>query len=281
IKALETNLGCQLVDRLGKKIVLTPSGEILRSHAKTILAQMQEAHQNLVNFNQPGHGRLRIGASVAICQHILPHVLRELKESFPDYEISVTSGDAQNLIDLLNESEIDLAVTLALPNSPGNRFGFHQLFTDRLAYLMSPMHPLARKKRIAPAELADHQLIFYQRDSETYRLTESFFQHHNVSLKASMELASMAAIKEMAKIGMGIGIVAPWIALDEIELGSLVVKHTGDASMQRTWGIYLDDSRASNLPQDVFVGICRTVCDTTLLREKSLTSSKSIQSLAG
>src|SRR3954463_2605147 len=79
MKALERDIGCRLLDRLGKKVVLTQAGEQLLQHGKRILQEMENALESLTHLGKWGRGRLRIGASTTACQHLIPPVLREFK----------------------------------------------------------------------------------------------------------------------------------------------------------------------------------------------------------
>src|SRR5580698_3980056 len=97
MKALETEIGCRLLDRLGKKIVLTQAGEQLLHHSQKILQEMKTARETLEHLGKRGGGRLRIGASATACQNIIPPVLREFKESFPEHAITIEPGDTPEL----------------------------------------------------------------------------------------------------------------------------------------------------------------------------------------
>jgi DNA-binding transcriptional LysR family regulator len=79
IKALEQDVGCRLLDRLGKRVVLTQAGEQLLHHATKILSEMESARESLGHLGKWGRGRLRLGASTTACQHLIPPVLREFK----------------------------------------------------------------------------------------------------------------------------------------------------------------------------------------------------------
>src|SRR3954471_19496400 len=72
MKALEQDVGCRLLDRVGKKVCLTQAGEQLLQHAEKILDEMKVARSSLLELGKWGRGRLRIGASTTACQHILP-----------------------------------------------------------------------------------------------------------------------------------------------------------------------------------------------------------------
>src|SRR6185503_13406746 len=100
MKALEQEVGCRLLDRMGKKVLLTQAGETLLHHAEKILLEMGTARAALAQLGKWGKGRLRIGASTTACQYILPAVLREFKESFPHCHITVEPGDTLKALQL-------------------------------------------------------------------------------------------------------------------------------------------------------------------------------------
>ena len=81
MKALEGDVGCRLLDRLGKKVLLTQAGEQLLQHAQKILQEMESAREMLGRLGKWGRGRLRLGASTTACQHLIPTVLRESRSS--------------------------------------------------------------------------------------------------------------------------------------------------------------------------------------------------------
>src|SRR5438874_291067 len=128
IKALERDVGCRLFDKLGKKVVLTQAGEQLMQHATRILQEMENAREALARLGKWGQGRLRLGASTTACQHVLPAVLREFKESFPEHNITIEPGDTPALVASLLRQRIDLALALEAENE--SQLEFHPLFTD-------------------------------------------------------------------------------------------------------------------------------------------------------
>src|SRR5215831_651197 len=126
VKALERDVACRLFDRLGKKVVLTQAGEQLLHHANKILQEMENAREALAHLGKWGRGRIRLGASTTACQHILPTVLREFKESFPEHNITIEPGDSPGLVASLLRRRIDLALALEGDNEP--QLEFHPLF---------------------------------------------------------------------------------------------------------------------------------------------------------
>ena len=92
IKALEDDLGTRLVDRVGRRVLLTQAGEQFLRHTEKILREMETARAGLDTLSKWGHGRLRVGASTTACQHILPTVLREFRQSYPKCVIRIEPG---------------------------------------------------------------------------------------------------------------------------------------------------------------------------------------------
>ena len=69
----------------------------------------------------------------------------------------------------------------------------------------------------------------------------------------------MEAIKELAKVGVGVGILAPWVARQEIEDGQLVARGIPGEPLERQWGVYVTSSRQLSLAEETFLGICEIV----------------------
>jgi DNA-binding transcriptional LysR family regulator len=146
IKALEEEMRCRLLDRMGKRVTLTEAGEQFLVHTKKILEEMKVARERLARLGRWGHGRRRIAASPTACQYILPTVLREFKESFPHCTIHIEPGDAIQAMESLRAHRVDLAVSMEPKREP--HFEFRELFTDELQFLVSPLHPWVGAGRI-------------------------------------------------------------------------------------------------------------------------------------
>ncbi|HXT10340.1 MAG TPA: LysR family transcriptional regulator [Candidatus Angelobacter sp.] len=258
MKALESDVGCRLFDKLGKKIVLTQAGEQLLQHATKILQEMENAREALAHLGKWGRGRLRLGASTTACQYILPTVLREFKESFPDHNITIDPGDSPAMVASLLRQRIDLALALEVENEP--QLEFHPLFNDELQFIMAPMHPWAQARRVERVEIPRQNYILYNKASITFRLIDGYFRHEDVVLNTVIELGSMEAIKELVKLGLGVSIVSPWIAREEIEEGSVVALPLGRRRLRRRWGILHWRGKRLNLAEETFMGLCEAAC---------------------
>lgn len=258
MKALERDVGCRLLDRLGKKVVLTQAGEQMLHHSTKILHEMEAARESLGHLGKWGRGRLRLGASTTSCQHIIPPVLREFKESFPEHAITIEPGDTPELVALLLRHRIDLALTLDAEKEP--QLDFHPLFTDELQLIVGALHPWAQAGRVVRDEVPRQNYILYNKHSLTFRLIEDYFRREQMVLNTVIEMGTMEATKELVKLGVGVSILAPWIARKEIEEGSLVALPLGRRKLQRRWGILHWRGKRLNLAEETFIGLCESIC---------------------
>jgi DNA-binding transcriptional LysR family regulator len=259
MKALELEVGCRLLDRVGKRVLLTQAGEQFLRNTEKILREMEQARSGLDALTNWGHGRLRVGASTSACQYILPTVLREFKQSFPKCVIRIEPGDHARQLDLLQANQIDLAIMLEPTGQP--EFTFVPLFEDELRFLVAPLHPWGRAGRVVREEISAETLVLYNKTSYTFRLVGEYFREEKITLSNFIELGSMEAIKELVKIGLGAGVLAPWIAREELRSGALVSFPLGKRKLKRNWGVVHLRGRRLPLAEETFVGLCRTVTE--------------------
>jgi LysR family transcriptional regulator, low CO2-responsive transcriptional regulator len=256
MKALEADVGCRLLDRVGKKVMLTQAGEQLLKHAEVILREMQTAREGLEHLGKWGRGRLRVGATSSICAALLPGVLREFKESFPQCLIQIEPGDSLELILALERQRIDLAVTLL--TSDDGRLDSVPLFTDELVFIASPLHPWALAGEVSRSEISRQSVIVYRKTSQTFRLLDGYFRKEEVVLNTVIELGSMEAIKELVKLNLGISVMSPWLVEKELRDGSLVALPFGRRKLKRNWVIQYWRGRRLTLAEETFIGLCQT-----------------------
>lgn len=257
IRALETQLDSKLVERAGKRVALSQNGTILLRRFRAAVAQLEKAREDLALLKRWGQGRLRVGATHTLCTYLLPTVMQEFRQLYPRCEIHIESGDTSELIELLDQSEIDLVFGMGGREPAWTRFD--GIFEDELVFIVSPDHPWAKQGNLDMEEVEKESFLVYARASETYRFLKSTFEEAGFRLRPSLSLGDMGAIKEMAKVGVGVGIVAPWVVQNEIKEGSLVAIPLGIGRRRRSWGLLCHESRQLRMVEEDFLRICRKV----------------------
>jgi len=260
VKNLESDLRCQLVTRTGRKINITEDGEDLYKDAQSILNQMQGARARIQDRANWGRGRLRIGASTTACQYILPIVLREFNECFPDCILTITPADTPKLLEMTRCHEIDLAIIV--DPADVNDVAIKPLFMDELILVTSPIHEFAHNGTVKMSKIAQERLVLYNRSSQTFEKVHEFFRLNKQGLHNFIELGSMEAIKELVKINYGVSFLASWIVEHEINIGSLVHIPTGKRKITRQWAVSHARDKKLSITEETFLGICESVGST-------------------
>lgn len=263
IAGLERELDVPLLRREGKRVSLTESGRVMLEHSRRIFAALDDATAAVQRAARPDRGFLRIGASPAACQYLLPESLREFRESYPDFQLAIAVGDSPVISRQLLDGTIDLGLIIRTEHN--KQLAFHELFTDDLGLLVSPFHPFAKQKRVERQQLADQHFVLYTRTSATFRMIDRHLLRLQAPLGSFIELGSMEAIKELVKLGLGITIGAPWIAAPEIAQGALIWRKLPGPPLRRHWTIACRAGRRLSIAEQTFVGLCRTTAQNLTL----------------
>lgn len=268
LAALEAELQTRLFERTGRQARLTQTGQLLLKRVHVILAEMAAARAEIVEITAWGRGRLRLGASATSCQYLVPTILRELRECFPQAELVIEPGDSPHCLEMLQANTIDLALMVAPPTQ--EPLEQQALFQDELRFLVSSQHRWALQKRVPLAELHTERYIAYSQTSYTFRLIQEHLRREKVELSNVITLGNMEAIKELAKINLGVGILPPWVARRELDEGSLVALNRIGKPLQRDWIIAWLRGRKLTLIEETFLGLCRSMAENLQLREPSI-----------
>ena len=259
IAKLESELGCQLLERQGRSVTLTTAGRTLIGHSRRVFQTIEEAATATKQAAHPLRGRLRIGASNTACQYIIPEALREFRESFPEYSLSIIPGDSPVTMGHLLAGDVDLA--LMIQTERQKKVIFHPLFTDELRLMVSSLHPWAKTGKVDRRQLTDQPMVLYSRQSATSRVVEQYFIKLKSPLRDWIELGDIGAIKELVKLGLGVSVTAEWVARPEVNAGSLVLLPLPGGKLQRKWCIATLRGKELSLAERTFVGLCQAVVE--------------------
>ena len=205
ISKLERDLGYPLFERLGRKIVLTDTGEILYEHASQILAHVEEAEVQIHDAAEMGKGKVSIGAIPTIAPFLLPKILNQFTSDFPEAILDVHELVTEESIRKCLESEIDI-ILLALPfDESGLRFEY--LFEEELHVVIAKNHPLAKKKKLTVKEIQTEQFVLL---NEAHCLSDnvlSFCNQRSFLPTVNCRGSQLQTIQELVSIGKGISLI--------------------------------------------------------------------------
>lgn len=231
IQALEEALGMRLFDRVGRSILLTEAGNILRDHAHIVFQTLEEARETITQLRGLQRGHLRISAASTIGTYMLPQPLGELKAQFPGIEISLAITNKAQVVQQVLNHEVELGF-VGPPVEPAE-LEREEYLLDELVLILAPTHRLAREESVGVAELAEEVFILREQGSGTREIMEEELGRVRVSLKKAMELGSTEAIKQAVAANLGVSIVSKFAISLEILQGRLAVARLPDLNLSR------------------------------------------------
>ena len=121
IKAMEDELGKQLIirgARGSRKLILTDEGQILKRRAEEILSLMRRTEDEISGSDETVAGTVFIGAGETASLRLFARVAKDLQKTHPDISYSITSGNAEHIMDHLEKGLIDFGLVFTDVEDP-------------------------------------------------------------------------------------------------------------------------------------------------------------------
>src|SRR5215813_6922419 len=182
IRALEDELGVQLLDRLGRGATPTRAGELMLGYARRMLALSREARQALDQFQGRLSGQLVVGGSTIPGEYLLPSLLGQFKAKYPDISISLLIGDSRQVSAWVDDGRAEVGVVGARPSL--RTLLSRELMPDELVVVLPAEHPWAGRKSVTLADLQREPLIVREQGSGSREALERALGEANVDLTA-------------------------------------------------------------------------------------------------
>jgi DNA-binding transcriptional LysR family regulator len=235
VRTLENELGCRLLNRVGKRVALTAAGETLLFHAQSGLRSFAQARQTIEEFKQWGRQRLKVGAGDSLSQRLLPSVLARLREEHPSLLVTAKAVRPLEVATCLETGELELVVG-SLP-SRASQLDFTPLFDAPLQIVVSSKHRWAARQSAPSKELAKEPCLLPNKSHPTRHLIERYFADDDIVLNGIAEIDSLEVIKEMLRHGFGMSILPDWVVKDELKAGTLAGFSPGRRRLRQSWGL--------------------------------------------
>jgi DNA-binding transcriptional LysR family regulator len=205
VKALEEELGCRLLERIGKrKLRLTPAGERFFRFTQSVLASYEGLREELQELQGTPTGELRLAAPFTTLYHLFPKVLREYPPRFPQVRLSILDRSQREVIDLVRHGDIDFGLTL---ESAAPRDLATKRWQEVEMVLMTPRdHPLTRLPSVTVEEIARYPLILPPKGlrSPGRQTMEGLFQKQGLDYQVVMESSNVELSSLYVELGLGI-----------------------------------------------------------------------------
>lgn len=193
IVKLEEQLGIQLFERKGKKLILTRMGQISYEYALEMRELQNKFQQRLSDYKTPQKGSITIGASLTTLQSTLPDLITLFTRGGAKTDIKTVTGKTHEIVALVKEKKVDIGLVASKIDHAD--LTCVPLFDDHLSLVLpSTHHPLLKKAKITMDDLDMLPMILFSQGAWYRILTDDLFQRFGVSPEINMEIDSFEAI---------------------------------------------------------------------------------------
>jgi len=263
VRQLEEYFNTRLFDRTHNKISLTAAGERVYAYAEKIFELYGELENSVRELTGEISGVLILGASTTIAEYMLPALLGDFKEKYPDVSIRLKVSNTDGIVNMVENNVIDLGVVEA-PVSNKN-LAVERCRTDRLVAITPPGHELAKQGKTIPVQsIVEYPFISREEGSGTRDVIADYLKEAGVEptrMNTIMELGSLEALKGAVEAGIGVSIVSRATLIKEIKLGSLEVLDL-DPPLERPFSFVHQKHKFRQRAMDELLEFARNYCET-------------------
>jgi DNA-binding transcriptional LysR family regulator len=249
VKALEEELGVQLLSRNRHGTVLTEAGQAFRVDAAVALEKLEFARRKAQWASAGKLGHIRLGFISTAGFEIVPNLMRRFRKSYPDVEFSIRNILTEAQLEMIDDGLLDVGF-LRLPIENRKKIEVTTVHREPFVAVLPSGHPLSAKKEIRLRELKGNPFVMYAREHAPgfHDLLAGILNSAGVVPKVVQTVGEMPTLMSLVDAGVGVSIVPHSVArrfvsrvvvcsitdrLPESEIGLAFARHNTAAVVRR------------------------------------------------
>jgi DNA-binding transcriptional LysR family regulator len=257
IRSLEKRLGTKLLDRSGRRVEPTESGQRLYRAAQRMLAVEGQLLDELAGEDGALRGELTLGASTGPGGTVVPVLLGEFQSEHPELTVALSISDTNRVIEQVAERELELGIVGASPRHRG--VVFEPFFRDEVILVVPPDHRFAGKE-VTLDQLREEPLILMQEGAGVRQVIEDELRRGPVRLRdldVRLELGLQESVKSAAAAGFGATFISRSGVEAELAAGTLATARVKGLEPAREISLVGPAGRSPSRAAEAFVEFAR------------------------
>ena len=218
VQRLEAELGDRLIDRSATPPILTDAGRIVADYARRFENLESELQNALTELRDNSAGRLVIGANESTSLYLLQHI-EQYRHTYPKVKVQIRRSLSSKIPSQLIDGDLELGVISYDPED--ERLISKVIFTDHLAFVVSPTHRFSNRETVSITELGMETFIAHNVFSQYRDAVIRAFQRHKVSLNMDVEMPTVETIRMMVQRNEGVAFLPKMCVEQDLSKGAL------------------------------------------------------------
>jgi DNA-binding transcriptional LysR family regulator len=214
IQKLESDLQEKLIDRSGKDLLLTDAGRIVHDYARRFQNLEADLENALAELRDNSAGRLVVGANESTSLYLLGHIER-YRRLYPKVKVQVRRSFSSKIPSQLIDGDLELGVISYDPED--DRLLSRVIYTDHLAFVVSPQHRFANHAEVSINELGMETFIAHNVLSPYRAVVLKEFQRYKVALNMDVEMPTVETIRKMVQRNEGVAFLPHMCVEQDVE----------------------------------------------------------------
>jgi DNA-binding transcriptional LysR family regulator len=207
VRNLERELGADLFDRAGRRVVLTEAGRALLPQARAMLAGAEAAREAVAAVAGLAVGRVSIGTIQTLTCVDLPAELAGFHRDFPGIQVSVRDATVAELTEALRAGELDLAFVAPEARDLPEGLHAHATWHEELVLITAPGHPLAEAGRTLIRDLADEPFVDFRAGTGLETAVRRLAAHCGLDRRITCDVTQIGLLVDLVRAGIGVAFV--------------------------------------------------------------------------
>ncbi|MEG0380387.1 MAG: LysR family transcriptional regulator [Kurthia sp.] len=203
IANLETELGTELFERIGRNVKLTSIGKVFLEHSLIALEAIDFAKKQIDEYLDPEQGTIKIGFPTSLASFLLPTVISAFKKEHPNVSFHLRQGSYRYLINAVKTRELNLAFLGPVPKKD-ETIDTKILFTEKISALLPANHKFAQKAEIQLADLREEPFVLFPQGYILNKVVVDACKSAGFAPNVTSEGEDMDALKGLVAAGIGI-----------------------------------------------------------------------------
>ena len=254
LAVLAREAGVPLVERQGRRFLLTGAARVLLQRAHVIFAEMERATADLAEYTGGDRGVIRVGSFSTGISDLVAPALARLRTSHPGWSFEVVQAEPEESAEMVRSGRLDVALTMStrhLPAAGDPDFRVDPVMVELLDAILPYQHPLSTRTSLHLADdLSDQDWIMSAPGTAWHECVSGAANQAGFQPRVVHTVNDFSAVFSLVQAGLGIALM-PRLAWTGLHAPQIVVRGVRETARRHIVAL----SRAGSTPEPLLTAI--------------------------
>jgi DNA-binding transcriptional LysR family regulator len=196
LKKFQQEIELELFEKLGRRIVLTSTGEKLAKLTGRLFNAEKDVEQFISEITQKRRGTMQMGVATLYERFAMVDLMTCFDNTDSNITLSVTSGNSRSLLKSLKDHKVDMIISGSM--GVNEQYSFNFLRKHQICLVVPEEHNLYGKSSFSLDDLVGEPMVMKEEGSAVRRAVDSYLLEHDVAFNIKTELSNLDSILEVA-----------------------------------------------------------------------------------